>query len=232
MHISALSCGLLFHSEPPLSSNPPMRFGPGFLWCGHTGLAPPTPDSSPNTFLASRAPSDTCTCPHATLWGTQCPHLCHALHTGDLGHALTNMGPSEPKKHIAMLVLSQAAEETWISCHTAGTGPVLLESLALDRLAFSSSEGLQTQPVSCFTWISFILSDGASISMLLPVAFNLCPQGELLSTQFKVLTGTGTADLDTGADPAATETRAELPTSTAALSTVCRRMTAHNTLVL
>lgn len=82
---------------------------------------------------------------------------------------------------------------------------------ALDWMAFSSSEGLQTQPVSCFTWIS-ILSDGASISTLLPVAFNLCPQGELLLTQFRVLSGTGTADSDTGAEPAATETRAELPT--------------------
>lgn len=209
-----------------------MRFGPGILGCGHTGLAPPTQGSPPNTFPASCAPSNTCPCPHATLWGTQCPHLCHVRHIGDVGHALTNIGHSEPKKHIAVLVLSQAAEETWISCHTAGTGSVPLESLALDRLAFSSSDRLQTQPVSCFTWTSFILSDGASISMLLPVAFNLCPQGELLSTRFKVLTGTGTDDLDTGADPAETETRAELPTPTAALSTVCRRMTAHNTLVL
>lgn len=103
MHAPALSCGLLlFHSEPPLSSNPPMRFGPGFFECGHTRLAPPTQDNPPNMFPASRAPSNTCTCPHATLWGTQCPHLCHALHTGDLGHALTNLGPSEPKKHIAV----------------------------------------------------------------------------------------------------------------------------------
>lgn len=211
MHTSALSCVLLsFHSEPLLSSNPPMRFGAGFLECGHTGLAPPTQDSPPNMFPASRAPSNTCTCPHATLWDTQCPHLCHALHTRDLGYVLTTLGPSEPEKHIAMLVLSQAAEETWISCHTAGTGPVPLESLALNWMAFSSSEGLQTQPVSCFTWISFILSDGASISKLLPVAFNLCPQRELLPTQFKVLSGTETADSDTGAEPAATETRAEL----------------------
>lgn len=219
---------------PPLSLRAPtlLRFGAGFLECGHRGLAPPTQDSPPNMFPASRAPSNMCTCPHATPWGTQCPHLCHALHTRDLGHALTNLGPSEPKKHIAMLVLSQAAEETWISCHTAGTGPIPLESLALDWMTFSSSEGLQTQPVSCFTWISFILSDGASISTLLPVAFNLCPQGGLLPTQFKVLTGTGTADSDTGAEPAVTETRAELPTPTAALSTVCTRMAAHSTLLL
>lgn len=170
------------------------------------------------------------TCAHATLWGTLCPHPCHALHTEDLGHALTNLGPVEPKEHIAMLVLSQAAEETWISCHTAGTGPFPSESLAVVWMTFSSSEGLQTQPVSCFTWIAFILSDGASISRLLPVTFNLCPQGELLPTQFKVLTGTGTADSDTAAEPAVTETRAELPTPTAALSRVCRRMAAHNTL--
>lgn len=174
----------------------------------------------------------TLTCPHAMLGGTQCPRLCHALHTDNLGHALTNLGPSEPKNHIALLVLSQAAGETWISCHTAGTGPVPLESLALDWMTFSSTEGLQTQPVSCFTWISFILSDGASISTLLPVAFNLCPQGGLLPTQFKVLTGTGTADSDTAAEPAVTDTRAELPTPTAAPSTVCTRMAAHNTLLL
>lgn len=228
MHTSALSCGLLlFHSEPPLSSDPPMRFGAGFIECTHTGLALPTQDSPPNV------PSKPCSLQHVHM------PSCHAL-----GHTMPpsmpcspHWGPgpcphqSEPKKHTAMLVLPQAAEETWISCYTAGTGPVPLESLAQDWMAFSSSEGLQTQPVSCFTRIS-ILSDGASISMLLPVPFNLCPQGELLPTQFKVLTGTGTADSDTGAEPAVTETRAELPTPTAALSTVCRRVTAHNTLVL
>lgn len=133
---------------------------------------------SPHSGQSSKhVPSKPCSLKHVHMpschaLGTQCPHLCHALHTGDLGHALTNLGASELKKYIAMLMPSQAAEETWSSCHTAGTGPVPLESLALDWMAFSSSEGLQTQPVSCF-----ILSDGASISTLLPVAFNPCPQG-------------------------------------------------------
>lgn len=208
MHTSALSCGLLLlHSEPPLCSNPPRRFGAGLLECGHTGLVPPTQDSAP------KVPSKPCSLKHVHV------PSCHAL-----GHTVSpslpcspHWGPGpcpdqfEPKKHIAMLVLPQAAEETWISCYTAGTGPVPLESLTLDWMAFSSSEGLQTRPVSCFTWIS-ILSDGASISTLPPVAFSLCPQGELLPTQFKVLTGIGTADSDEGAEPAVTETRAVLPT--------------------
>lgn len=79
MHTSALSCGLLlFHSKTLLSSNPPMRFGAEFLECGHTGLAPPTQDNPPNMFPASRAPSNTCTCPHATLWAHNAP-ICAVL---------------------------------------------------------------------------------------------------------------------------------------------------------
>lgn len=64
------------------------------------------------------------------------------------------------ENHIAMLVISQGAEETWISCHTAGRGPVPLETLALDWLAqgqgsFSSTSGA-TDP-ACVTFYMVLL---------------------------------------------------------------------------
>ena len=100
-----------------------------------------------------------------------------------------------------------------------------MESLALDRLAqgpgsSSSTEVLQTQPASLFTWSSFIPSDGAFTSTLLPVASDLCLWGGVaLDLVQEVLTGAGTADSDACAEPAATETRLELPTHRATLST-------------
>lgn len=58
---------------------------------------------SPHSGQSSKhVPSKPCSLKHMHVpschaLGTQCPHLCSALHTGDLGHALTSLGPSEPK---------------------------------------------------------------------------------------------------------------------------------------
>lgn len=93
-----------------------------------------------------------------------------------------------------------------------------------------STEGLQTQPVSRLTWSFFIPSDGAFTSTHLPAAPDLCPQGSCSQLRSGGANGDGQSssggvnwdrdsDWDVCAEPAATETRAELPTHTAALST-------------
>lgn len=68
------------------------------LECGHIVLVPPTQDSPPTCSQQAMLPQT----PAYILTSRSGAHnalpLCHALHTGDLGHALTNLQYSEPRK--------------------------------------------------------------------------------------------------------------------------------------
>lgn len=195
------------------------------LECGHIVLVP----RPPLRIVLQHVPSKPCFLKHLhtssrRALGHTMPSLYAMLSTlGTWAMPLQICSILSQENHIAMLVISQGAEETWISCHRVGTGTGPLESLALDWLAqgpssFSSTEGLQTQPLSLFTWSSFIPSDGAFTSTLMPVVSDLCPWGGVGRNLVQEAL-TGTADSDACAEPAATETRLDLPTHRAALRT-------------
>lgn len=193
---STLSCGrLLFHSDALLSSFPPISFGPGSLEWRHIGLVPPTQDSPPTwsqQAVLPQTPADV-----LTLRSGACNALPlhHALHTRDLGHALTNLGYSKLRKPHCNVgnisgsrgdldQLSHSRERTSpfgdLSPGLAGTG------------SFSSASGA-TDP-ACVTFYMVLLH-------AIRWCLHICPPAS----------GIWSVSL--------AETRAELLTHTAALST-------------